>query len=113
MPGNALTETTPMQCPHGGVVRFTSANKKVVTAGVSILLASDIGTITGCAFTLPGPKPSPCVVARWIAASAEQKTRTAGGATLSVNAKGLCYSAEQAVQGPIIIIPLPSVLLTM
>jgi hypothetical protein len=48
-------------------------------------------------FTLPGPKPSPCVRIEWTA-GASQVTVT-GTKVLNQSSVGKCYSAEGAVQG--------------
>ena len=104
MAGNTLTELTQMVCPHGGVVSFKSANALVKVQGAAVLLSTDVGTVAGCPFTLPGPKPSPCITVRWLAPTANRKSTIGGVPTVSQGTTGLCYSAEQAPQGPVVIL---------
>ena len=62
-------------------------------------------TVTGCLFTLPGPKPQPCVRVQW--ANVSTRVMVAGQPALLQAAPGFgagtCLSAEQIPQGPPIV----------
>ena len=90
-----------IKCPHGGQATVATTNFKVKVGGNFALLATDVMTIAGCAFTLPGPKPSPCVTIQW---SAPAQTVTVNGTPVLLQTSvGLCQSAEGAPQGPAIV----------
>jgi hypothetical protein len=69
----------------------------VATAGGQIM-------VTGCPFTVPAPKPQPCITIRWSMLSA--KVLVQGKPILlkpppgSGIGPGICQSAEQIPQGP-------------
>ena len=94
---NYLTTTSTILCYHGGIANLFTANTKVFAAGSPVLLKSDIHPVIGCPFTLPGGKPSPCIRIKWSAGA----TKTAANSTppLLKNSIGLCYNAENAIQG--------------
>jgi hypothetical protein len=75
-----------------------TTNTKVKLSGNFALLSTDVMTIAGCAFTLPGPKPSPCVTIQW--SGPAQKVKVNGTAVLLQTSVGLCKSPEGAPQGP-------------
>lgn len=102
MGANLLTTASTITCPHGGKLTLSSSNSKVFADGALVLLESDIHTVSGCPFTLPGPKSSPCVRVEW----------SRGSSTASVNATpvltqssvGNCFSPEKAPQGVAVIV---------
>lgn len=100
MPGGLLDATTVMQCPHGGVVVVTPANTTVLMIGPA-LLPTDQFSVVGCPFTLPGPKPSPCIRVVWIGAGGP--ALTGGVPILDRSSTGLCLSPEGAPQGTVVI----------
>jgi hypothetical protein len=101
MPGNILTTASSIMCPHGGQATLTTANSKTA-AGAMALLETDVHSVTGCPFTLPGPKPSPCIRIEW---SAGATNATVNGTPVLVQSSvGLCYSPESAPQGTAIIV---------
>jgi hypothetical protein len=85
-------------CPHGGQVTTVPGNPRVLVGGQPAATLSDQFLIAGCAFTLPGPKPSPCMTVRWIMPA----TRVlAGGQPVILRTSvGLSLSPEQLPQGP-------------
>jgi hypothetical protein len=95
-----LTTSSSAQCPHGGVVSFTTSNTRVRAAGAPVLLETDVHVVAGCAFTI-GTKPSPCVRIQWTAASRSFKIGSI--AALLQSSVGVCYSAEGAPQGVAIV----------
>lgn len=86
-----------IQCPHGGMVNPVTANSRVRAGGAFVLLVSDTFPVAGCPFTLPGPKPSPCVLVQWQLPA--QRVTVNGQAVLLETSIGLCKSAEGLVQG--------------
>ena len=98
MAGAALTTASVLMCPHGGSVSIVSANTRAKAAGAPIATASDTFMIAGCAFTLPGPTPSPCMQVQWIVPAMRLK---AGGAQRSTPAARACASRrpERARRG--------------
>src|SRR5262245_52579785 len=102
MAGNALTTAASLQCPHGGTVQIIPTNLRA-TAGAALATANDGFVVVGCPFQLPTvpPIPSPCVTVRWTVTDLRVKANNA--ATLSQSSQGMCYSATQIPQGPVVI----------
>jgi hypothetical protein len=98
--GSTLTTSTHMACPHAGTVNVVSAATKV-DAGDPVLRSTDTFNISGCTFTLPGPKPSPCLRVQWLVS--DVKVTAEGEPTLSTDSLGLCLSADMVPQGMITI----------
>lgn len=106
MPGFLLHVNAVMQCTHAAPATTTPTQPRVLVNGQSVATASNIITVTGCPFTVPGPKPQPCVIVKWLMLSTRvlvngqpvllQPTPTGSGS-------GICQSAEQIPQGPPII----------
>lgn len=85
-------------CPHGGQVTASPGNPRVKLTGQPATTVSDMFTVAGCTFTVPGPKPQPCISVKWLVPATRVK---AGGAFVILQTStGLCQSAEQAPQGP-------------
>ena len=103
MAGGALNAASTLQCPHGGTVTVTPSNPNIKAGGAPLVTASDTFTVAGCPFQLPTtpPTPSPCVSVKWTVT--DQKVKTSGGPTLSQSSVGMCFSAQQAPQGPVVI----------
>src|SRR3954452_23386791 len=101
MAGSVLHPGAIASCPHGGVLTIVAASTRVLVNGTPAAVLTDQGLVTGCAFTVPGPKPQPCVTTRWIAGA----TRiVASGVPLLINpCVAICQSAEQIPAGPPII----------
>ena len=86
-----------IQCPHGGMVNPVSTNTRVKAGGAAVLLVSDTFPVAGCPFTLPGPKPSPCLTVEWQMPA--QRVKVGGQAVLLETSVGMCKSAEGLIQG--------------
>lgn len=86
-----------MLCSHAGQASIIPSQVRVRVSGQIVAVQSDLTTVAGCPFTVPGPKPQPCVTVRWIAAAT--RVRANGQPVLLQNSSGLCQSAEQAPQG--------------
>lgn len=102
MPGHLLTTASTVQCPHGGQAILFTSNARVTAAGAPVLLVSDVHPVVGCPFTLPGPKPSPCVRIEWAAPAG--RSDVGGTAPLVKSSVGKCISPEGAPQGVAIIV---------
>jgi hypothetical protein len=101
MPGKVLTMASTVQCPHGGMAILITANVKIMVDNVPALLESDVHPVVGCLFTLPGPKPSPCIRIEWAGGSGQLKANGVG--VLVQSSVGKCFSPESALQGVAII----------
>jgi hypothetical protein len=85
-------------CSHGGNVTIQSSNTRVKVNGQAVATASDTYTVAGCPFTVPGPKPQPCVTLRWVKPAS--RVRVSGQPVILKTSSGLGQSAEQIPQGP-------------
>ncbi len=100
MPGFLLAVGSTVQCTHTAPATAVTTNARVLVGGTPAITSSDTHTVTGCPFTVPGPKPQPCVTITWMPA-----TRVfVGGKPAVVGVtgpgQGVCKSAEQAPLGP-------------
>lgn len=100
MTGPLLTVGSTLTCPHGGVVTITPGGR-ASAGGQPMVTAADVTVVAGCAFTLPGPVPSPCVLVQWIAGN--PRLASPAGPALDMTSVGLCLAATGAVQGPVVI----------
>ena len=82
---------------HGGTASLTTSNTKMKVDSSPALLESDVHSVAGCSFTLPGPKPSPCIRIEWTAGATMCKND--GTKVLIQSSVGKCISAEGATQG--------------
>lgn len=98
MTGFVLHVGATALCPHGGPLSVISSNARVKVSGQPVATLSDTYTITGCAFTVPGPKPQPCVTVQWLVPAS--RVRVGGQPVILQTSSGLCQSAEQIPQGP-------------
>jgi hypothetical protein len=103
MAGGALNTMAALQCPHGGTVQIVSSNTRVKAAGAPLALATDTYTVVGCPFQIPAtpPIPSPCVRVQWVVTDLRNKVNNI--LTLSQSCAGICLSAAQVPQGPVVI----------
>lgn len=105
MPGLLLHVGAVMQCTHSGLVTTAPTQPRVMVSGQPVATTSNLLTVAGCVFTVPGPKPQPCVRVQWANVSARVLV---GGLPplLQVGpgvGAGVCLSAEQIPQGPPIV----------
>ena len=98
MPGFLLHVGATVICPHGGQVTIISTNTRVFVGGQPVATQSDAYTVAGCAFTVPGPKPQPCVTAKWLVPAV--RVTVGGKPAVLQTSTGICQSAEQIPQGP-------------
>jgi hypothetical protein len=102
--GFTLTVASTLTCPHGGTVQIVTGNARAKVGGAPAALATDTYLVSGCPFQLPTtpPTPSPCVRVQW--AVPDIQVQVGGAATLSQGSAGLCLSAMQAPQGPVVVV---------
>ena len=85
-------------CPHAGPITVIPSNTRVLVSGQPVATMGDTYTVAGCPFMLPGPKPSPCVTARFLVPAA--RVLVNGQPAIIQTSTGICQSAEQIPQGP-------------
>ena len=98
-----LNSSSVVTCPHGGQTTHTPTQTRVLVSGAPVLVQTDANVIAGCAFTLPGPKPSPCTAIQWTVSAT--RVFAGGQPVLLQSSVGLCKSPDQAPQGPPMINP--------
>lgn len=105
MPGFLYHVGATSQCTHQAPAQTPPAQTRVFVDGQPVATSSNMITVTGCPFTLPGPKPSPCVTVRWQMMST--RVLVNGLPVLLLPSPGtapsLCLSPEQAPQGPAVV----------
>lgn len=97
MPGPLLHVGALTTCPHVGSVQAPPSNTKVFVSGRLVLTASDVISVVGCPFTVPGPKSQPCVLVK---VTASTKVSVNFQPAVILTPAAICQSAEQAPQGP-------------
>lgn len=102
MPGYILTTASQVTCFHGGKATLTTANTQLKIGNAPALLESDVHAVSGCTFTLPGPKPSPCVRIEWTAGAVMNKSN--GTKVLLQSSVGKCISDTGLTQGVAIVV---------
>lgn len=102
MSGFSLNISSQLMCPHGGQVQIIGSNFQTKSQGAFSATSSDTFVVVGCPFTLPGPKPSPCIEVRWMVPDTRVKIN--GNPTLSRSSVGMCFSADSIPQGPVTVL---------
>ena len=102
MPGFILTTGSQIKCMHGGTAILTTSNTKMMVDNMLALLETDVHSVAGCPFTLPGPKPSPCIRIEWTLGA--MMCKCDGTKVLIQTSVGKCISAEGATQGVALIV---------
>jgi hypothetical protein len=104
MPGFLMHVGAIAACPHQGRVTTTPTQTKVLVSGQPVATSTNRYMVGACVFTVPGPKPQPCVTTQWLPSSFAGRVRVLGQPVLLQatvgTGQGLCFSAEQAPQGP-------------
>ena len=102
MPGFVLHSNAVVQCTHGIPAQIPPVQPRVLVSGQPVATMASQLLVAGCPFTIPGPKPQPCVTIRWLMPSA--RVLVMGQPALLQPAPGvgpgLCLSAEQIPNGP-------------
>ncbi|MFN9630917.1 MAG: hypothetical protein ACK59A_11920 [Cyanobacteriota bacterium] len=99
MTTSILTQATIATCPHAIPVTISASGSKLQISGSPVALQGDQGSIAGCPFTTPEPKPQPCVTAEF--AKAASKVSSGGTPVLLVNPSDQC-KAGQIPNGPVV-----------
>src|SRR5687767_6626741 len=102
MPGLLLHVGATVQCTHMAPASSPPAQARVLASGQPVATAANMFTVAGCPFTLPGPKPSPCVTLKWTQPAVRVLIMGQPPMLGPVPGPGagLCLSPEQAPQGP-------------
>jgi hypothetical protein len=102
MPGFLLHTSAVMTCTHGIPAQIPPVQPRVLVSGQPVATMASQMLIAGCPFTIPGPKPQPCVTVKWLMPAA--RVLVMGQPALVQPAPGpgpgLCLSAEQIPNGP-------------
>src|SRR5581483_1826514 len=102
MPGLLMHVGATTQCTHLAPATTAPAQTRVFVSGQPVATAANLITVAGCPFTVPGPKPQPCVTVRWQLLAG--RVLVNGQPPLLQPSPGsgpaLCLSAEQIPQGP-------------
>ncbi|HSI59406.1 MAG TPA: hypothetical protein VLA16_17725 [Ideonella sp.] len=105
MPGLLLHVNAVMQCTHGVPAQIVPAQPRVLVSGQPVATMSSQVLVAGCPFTVPGPKPQPCITVKWLMPSV--RVLVMGQPAMLQPAPGtgpgLCLSAEQIPNGPPIV----------
>jgi hypothetical protein len=103
MPGFLLHVGAAMTCIHQGIATVAPTQPRVLVSGQPVANISAVIAVAGCVFTVPGPKPQPCVLIKWTMPST--RFLIAGQPVALVPppmgspGPGICQSAEQIPQG--------------
>jgi hypothetical protein len=105
MPGFLLHVNAVMTCIHAvGQAKIAPTQPRVLVSGQPVAtIPPGLPTIVvaGCPFTVPGPKPQPCVTVRWSMPTARVMVMglPAMVAPAPGPGPGICQSIEQIPQG--------------
>lgn len=102
MPGLLFHVGASAICPHGGQVTVIPTNARVLVSGQPVATLGDTFLVAGCAFTVPGPKPQPCVKVQWLVPAT--RVLINGVPAILQTSSGLCQSVEQIPQGAPIVV---------
>jgi hypothetical protein len=95
-----------MNCTHGIPAQIPPVQPRVLVGGQPVATMASLITVAGCPFTVPGPKPQPCLTVKWLMPAA--RVLVMGQPALVQPApgagQGLCLSPEQAPNGPPLVV---------
>lgn len=105
MPGFLMHVNAACQCTHAGPASIIPAQPRVLVSGQPVATMTCQIMVAGCAFTVPGPKPQPCITIKWLMPSVRVLVLGQPAMLLPVPGAGpgLCLSPEQIPQGPPIV----------
>ena len=101
MPGPLFHVGATAICPHGGPVQVVPSQTRVLVSGQPVATMADVCLVTGCAFNLSGA-PHPCVKVQWLVPAT--RVLVNGQPAILQTSTGLCLAADQAPQGPPVIV---------
>ena len=88
-------------CMHGGPVTVAPGSPRVLLTGMPAATMLDQYVVAGCAFTVPGVGPHPCIQVRWLVPAT--RVFVNGSPVITQGSVGLGIAADQAPQGPPVI----------
>jgi hypothetical protein len=105
MPGFILHTGAVVNCTHAIPAQIPPIQPRVLVSGQPVATMASQILVAGCPFTIPGPKPQPCLTIKWLMPAVRvlvmgqppllQPTPGPG--------QGLCLSPEQIPNGPPIV----------
>jgi hypothetical protein len=102
MPGFLLHVAAACQCTHAAPATIVPTQPRVLVSGQPVATMTAQIMVAGCAFTIPGPKPQPCVTIKWLMPST--RVLVMGQPAMLLPSPGvgpgICQSPEQIPQGP-------------
>ena len=105
MPGLLMHANAVCQCTHAAPTTIVPTQARVLVSGQPVATMTSQIMVAGCPFTLPLPKPQPCITVKWLMPSV--RVLVLGQPAMLVPAPGpgpgQCQSAEQIPQGPPIV----------
>ena len=105
MPGLLMHANAVCQCTHAAPATIVPTQARALVSGQPVATMTSQIMVAGCPFTLPLPKPQPCITIKWLMPSV--RVLVLGQPAMLVPAPGpgpgLCQSAEQIPQGPPIV----------
>jgi hypothetical protein len=85
-------------CPHGGRLATVAPATNVTASGRPLVTSIVPAAIAGCPFTLPSGTPHPCALLSGVRLSG--RVLVNGRPALLAPGPVLCLAADQAAQGP-------------
>lgn len=80
------------------MVTVVTPNPRVMLSGMPVATMASPFVVGGCPFTLPAPKPQPCVIVTFTTPAV--RVMVMGSPVILQTSTGICQSAEQIPQGP-------------
>ncbi|HJP66971.1 MAG TPA: hypothetical protein VKA30_11795 [Actinomycetota bacterium] len=102
MPGPLYHVGATAMCPHAGPITTVSSNVRVLVSGMPVATLTDTSLVAGCPFVTPAGVPHPCVRVQWLTPAV--RVLVNGQPPLTQASTGLCLAADQAPQGPPVIV---------
>lgn len=105
MPGFLMHVNAGIQCTHAAPGTIVPTQPRVLVSGQPVATMTAQIAVLGCVFTVPGPKPQPCVTIKWLMPSARLLVMGQPAMVLPSPGPGpaMCQSPEQIPQGPPIV----------
>lgn len=105
MPGFPLHANAVIQCTHGIPATVVPTQPRVMVNTQPVATMTSQITVAGCPFTVPGPKPQPCVLIKWSMPSARVKVMGQPAMVAPGPGPGpaICQSPDQIPNGPPIV----------
>jgi uncharacterized Zn-binding protein involved in type VI secretion len=101
MPGFLFHVGAQAMCPHAGQASVVPTNTRVLVSGQPVATFGDQFLIAGCPFVIGG-SPHPCIKVQWLVPAAHVLIN--GQPAILQTSTGLCLAADQAPQGPPIVV---------